>query len=162
MKSKSKTIVRVLMVVVAVVSVLMILDYIFTPSYDPITVRVIDAESKKPIKGAVIMAEWIQTKGLGLTYHPSYRVIEVKSNSKGETVLQGIPRGKARLDVVAVYKKGYVLWSNHNVFAGSRMLTNFEWKNNYVFEMARFKPEYSYLKHTRFISSAIRGSSNKQ
>ncbi len=152
MANKSRKRLTVLIIIMVLLSVLKIFDYLFTTIYDPITTKVVDAETGEPIEGAVVMVEWTNKRGLGLTYTKTYKVEEVATDSEGIAKLEGIPPGKASLYIVAVYRKGYVLWSNHNVFAGSRMLTNFEWKDNYVFEMARFKPEYSYVKHSSFFS----------
>ncbi len=159
MKPVTKVIlIYIFLITVVPISTLYILKiYPFSTYYGPITTKVVDAETGEPIEGAVVMAEWTNTKGMpGLSYTVSYKVEEVITDSEGVARLKGIPKGAASLDVVAVYKKGYVLWSDHNVFAGSRQLTVFEWKDNYVFEMARFKPEYSYDKHKSFIHSAIR------
>ena len=164
MKKRTIIILIMLLVVVALFCMLYILKiYPFSTYYGPITTKVVDAETGEPIEGAVVMVEWVNVKGMpGLSYTVSYKVEEVITDSEGIARLAGIPKGAASLDVVAIYKKGYVLWSNHNVFAGSRQLTVFEWKDNYVFEMARFKPEYSYNKHTSFIGSVISAKSEKK
>lgn len=134
---------------------LLMLCILLTSCYGPITGRVIDAETGEPIEGAVIMVEWTKTKGIGLSHTESYKVIEVLTDKDGNAEMEGVDAFFVDLVRVAVYKKGYVLWSNNNVFKGSRTLTSFEWKNNYIFKLNRFKPEYSYIDHTSFISSAI-------
>lgn len=157
MKKGTMYIVIGVVITILIVYALFNIFLISHTSYGPITTKVIDAETGEPIEGAIVMVEWTNVKGMpGLSYTVSYKVEEVISDSEGIARLAGIPKRAASLDVVAVYKKGYVLWSDHNVFAGSRQLTVFEWKDNYVFEMARFKPEYSYDKHTSFIRSSIR------
>jgi hypothetical protein len=143
--------------------ILMLLSMFLQSCYSPITGKVVDAESGDPIEGAVIMIEWTKTKGIGLTHTESYKVVEVLTDKEGKVMIPGVDSVFANLARVAVYKKGYVLWSNNNVFKGSRQLTNFEWKNNYTFELNRFKPEYSYIDHTSFISRAISaGFGNKK
>ena len=136
--------------------VLLMLSMLLISCYADITGIVVDAETGKPIEGAIIMVEWTKTTGLGLTSTKSYKVVEVVTDKEGKAKIEGLFDLSPFIDLgsVAVYKKGYVLWSHNNVFAGSRMLTGFEWKNNYVFKLARFKPEYSYLKHTSFIGRA--------
>ncbi len=123
--------------------------------YGPIKGQVIDAETGEPIEGAVIMVEWTKTEGFGLTHTESYKVVEVLTDKNGMAEIDGVDAIFVDLVRVAVYKKGYVLWSNNNVFKGSRTLTSFEWKDSYVFKLNRFKPEYSYNEHTMFIHSAI-------
>lgn len=140
--------------------VLLMLSMFLLSCYADIIGIVVDDETGEPIEGAVIMAEWTKTKGLGLTYTKSYRVVEVVTDKEGSTKISGIPAFDSLspfidLGSVAVYKKGYVLWSNNHTFPGTKHHTDFKWRNNYVFRLERFKPEYSYLKHTSFIGRAI-------
>ncbi len=135
--------------------ILLILSTLSTSCYGQITARVVDADTGDPIEGAVIMVEWTKTKGIGLTHTESYKVVEVLSDKEGKAEISGVDAFFVDLARVAVYKKGYVLWSNNNVFKGSRTLTTFEWKDNYTFKLNRFKPEYSYIDHGLFIDSAI-------
>ncbi|HDH05384.1 MAG TPA: carboxypeptidase regulatory-like domain-containing protein [Nitrospirae bacterium] len=133
-------------------ALLMLSILLLTSCNGTITVKVVDEETGEPIEGAVVMVEWTITKGIGLTHTDSYKVVEVVTDKEGKAEMSGVYNPFADLSSVAVYKKGYVLWSNNDVFKGSRMLTNFEWKNNYTFKLNRFKPEYSYIEHTSFIS----------
>ena len=135
-------------------------------SYGTITGKVVDDETGEPIEGAVIMAEWTETKGMiGLSHTMSYKVVEVVTDKDGKAIIPGVKEGKAIImgiskpyiesPTVAVYKKGYVLWSNNHIFPGTKHHTDFKWRNNYVFRLERFKPEYSYRSHVSFIRRAI-------
>ncbi len=136
---------------------LIFFGFLSSGCYADITGIVVDAETGKPIEGAIIMVEWTKTTGLGLTSTKSYKVVEVVTDKEGKAEIEGLYNLSPGVDLrsVAVYKKGYVAWSHNDVFAGSRYLTGFDWKNNYIFKLARFKPEYSYIDHTSFIRRAI-------
>ncbi|MGB5218300.1 MAG: carboxypeptidase-like regulatory domain-containing protein, partial [Smithella sp.] len=117
---------------------------------------VVDAENGQPIEGAVILVEWTKVKGLpGMTHTESYKVVEVVTDKEGKAVIEGVAAYFVSMPRVTVYKKGYVAWNNEYVFPDWKKRTDFKWKNNYVFKLEKFKPEYSYIKHTRFISSVI-------
>ncbi len=121
-----------------------------------ITGIVVDAETGKPIEGAVILVEWTKTKGIpGLTSHDSYKVVEVVTNKDGKAVIEGVSRPFVDYPDVTVYRKGYVAWNNHYVFPDYKKRTDFDWKNNYVFKLEKFKPGYSNDKHVDFIGTAI-------
>ena len=55
---------------------------------------------------------------------------------------------------MAIYKKGYVCWSNEDIFPSYQKRDNFKLKNNMIIELERFKPEYSKKKHASFISGS--------
>jgi len=121
-----------------------------------ITGIVVDAETGQPIEGAVILVEWTKAKGLpGMTYTESYKVVEVITDKEGKASIEGVLSPFVDAPHITVYKKGYVAWNHHYIFPKWEKRTDFKWSNNYVFKLDRFKPEYSYDKHTDFIGSAI-------
>jgi hypothetical protein len=122
---------------------------------EAITGMVVDAETGQPIEGAVILVEWTQTKGLpGMSYAESYKVVEVVTDKEGKASIDGALSPFIRGPNVTIYKKGYVAWNNHFIFPDWQRRTDFKWENNYVFKLEKFKPEYSYVKHTSFIHKA--------
>lgn len=123
---------------------------------ESITGKVVDSETGEPIEGAVILVEWTQTKGVpGMSYAESYKVVEAVTNNEGKASIDGVFSPFIEGPCLTIYKKGYVAWNNKLIFPGWDKRTDFEWKNNYVFKLERFKPEYSYVKHTSFIRNAI-------
>ena len=121
-----------------------------------ITGIVVDAETGQPIEGAVILVEWTKAKGLpGMTYTESHKVVEVVTDKEGKASIEGVLSPMVSAPRITVYKKGYVAWNNKLIFPDCKKRTDFKWENNYVFKLEKFKPEYSYIKHTGFISSAI-------
>lgn len=121
-----------------------------------ITGIVVDAENGQPIEGAVILVEWTKVKGLpGMTHTESYKVVEVVTNKEGKASIEGVAAYFVSMPRVTVYKKGYIAWNNQYIFPDWKRRTDFKWENNYVFRLEKFKPEYSYIKHTGFLSSVI-------
>lgn len=160
MTTKKKIVLAIFGPLIIILIFYALVDFVFFPNrYDPITTKVVDADTGEPIDGAVIMAEWTNTKGIGLTYTVSYKIEEVITDENGMARLEGIPTGKASLYAVAVYKKGYFLWSNKHTFPETQHHTDYKWKDNYIFQLERFvlkdyKPKYPYMKHTEFIGRA--------
>jgi hypothetical protein len=142
-----------LITVVAFISILIILF----GCYSPITGTVVDAETGKPIEGAVVMAEWTKRHGIGDYHTESVKVVEVLSDKDGKVRISGILVPFVDPPDVTVYKKGYVAWSNRSIFMdGGRK--DFVWNNGAVFKLEKFKPEYSYVEHDSFVSRSINAS----
>ncbi len=121
---------------------------------------VIDAETRKPVEGAVVLVEWTKTKGFGLTHTESYKVVEVLTDKDGKLKVSGVMDPFVNLPDVTVYKKGYVCWNSSIIFPDYRNRTDFKWGSNFIFKLEHFKPEYSYDKHVDFIRSCIGSSQN--
>ncbi|MEE9911510.1 MAG: carboxypeptidase-like regulatory domain-containing protein [Deltaproteobacteria bacterium] len=138
-------------------AILAILSLLLVAGCDEtITGFVVDAETGKPIEGAVILVEWTKVKGLpGLTHTESYKVVEVITDKEGKASIEGVVGLFVDLPRVTVYKKGYVAWNNEYIFPDWEKRTDFKWENNYVFKLEKFKLEYSYDKHTFFLHTSI-------
>jgi len=122
---------------------------------------VVDAETGKPIDGAVVMVEWTKTKGIGLTHTESYKVVEVLTDKDGKFKVPGV-RTIFVDPHLTIYKKGYVAWNDEVIFPGYKKRTDFKWGETHTFKLEHFRPEYSYDKHTSFISSAISSTIGKK
>ena len=126
-----------------------------TGCYATITGTVVDAETGQPIEGAVVLAEWSITKGLGLTYSKSYEVVEAVTDKEGKVTVSGLFNPLVNYPSLTVYRKGYVAWNNQYIFPDRKRRLDFKWSNGYVFRLEKFRPEYSYDKHTYFIHNII-------
>jgi hypothetical protein len=130
--------------------------FIITGCDREITGIVVDAETGQPIEGAIVLVEWTKAKGLpGLSYTESYKVVEAVTDKEGKASIDGVFSPFISAPRVTVYKKGYVAWNNTFIFPDWKKRTDFKWENDYVFKLEKFKPEYSYVKHTGFIGFAI-------
>ena len=124
--------------------------------YAEIDGTVVDAETGKPIEGAVVLVEWTKTKGLpGMTYHELYKVLEALTDKEGRITISGVFDPLVDPPDITIYKQGYVAWNNKSIFPDYRKRSDFKLRNNYVFELEKFKREYTYDAHTEFIHGAI-------
>jgi hypothetical protein len=116
---------------------------------------VMDAETGKPVEGAIVLVEWTRTKGLGLTYTKSAKVIEAISDGNGIFRVSKSLNPLNDPPDITIYKKGYIAWNNKFIFPDYAKRTNFTWQDGYVFKIDKFKDSYSYIKHQSFIDGAI-------
>ena len=126
-----------------------------TGCYLPISGRVIDAETNQPIEGAVVLVEWTKTIGYGLTRTESYKVIEVLSDKEGHYDLPGCYSPFVNSPDVLVYKIGYVAWNNKLIFPKYEKRSEYQWRNNDIYKMQKFKSEYSINAHMNFIDDIV-------
>ena len=83
--------------------------------------RVLDAETRQPIQGAVVVGVWTTLSGLpGLHSHKLVGVRETETDADGQFALERLRSsgldGEGDGQAIAVYKFGYVAWSNLFVF----------------------------------------------
>ncbi|MHB8883060.1 MAG: carboxypeptidase-like regulatory domain-containing protein [Thermodesulfovibrionales bacterium] len=123
---------------------------------------VVDAESGKPIEGAVVMAEWTRATGIGDKHTKSVKVVEKVTDKDGRFSILGTLKPFVDLPDLTIYKKGYVAWSSRILFPDHRQRTDFQWGGDQTIRLERFKPEYSYVEHTSFIDIAIRATIGKK
>ena len=136
--------------------------FMFTGCYEDITGIVVDADTGEPIEGAIVLVEWMKTKGVpGMTSHEVYKVETVVTDKDGKANLPGLIHPLIGFNIglssVAVYKKGYVGWSNRSKFTSNDYSYDFKWQNNYVFKLEKFKPEYSHREHLLFLWTTCTG-----
>lgn len=145
-----------ILTVVAVLIVVSLGVYFKSCTYIPIAGTVVDAETKQPIEGAVVLAEWTITPmawiGLPTTY--SYKVIETASDKNGKFTIAGyILNPIVNKPRLTIYKAGYVCWNNEYIFPGKQHRYGFRWANNITYELEKFKKSYSYAEHVSFVGS---------
>jgi hypothetical protein len=116
---------------------------------------VIDAETGKPIEGAVVLVEWTKTKGLGNTYTESYKVVEAVTDKEGKFSIPGVS-AYFTTPHLTIYKKGYVAWNNEFIFPDYKKRTDFKWQKGYVFRIGVFnEKKYSHKEHILFIYKPV-------
>lgn len=123
--------------------------------YPSISGKVIDAETKQPIEGAIVLVEWTKKHGIGDRWTESYKVVEVVSDKDGNVKIEGCYSPFVEPPDVTVYKKGYVAWSSRNIFPSNEARKDFKWGSGYVFKTEHFRKEYSYDKHVSFVNNLI-------
>ncbi len=95
---------------------------ILTGCYPGITGKVVDAETGKPIRGALVLAQWTQGHGLGFTYHTVYKTIETETNAEGAFSLSGVYRPLIDPPRMLIFSQGYVPWRNDRDFEKKRTI----------------------------------------
>lgn len=141
--------------------ILLLSALLLTGCYGTLQGKIVDAETGAPIEGAVAMAEWTKTKGLGNTYTVSAKVLEAVSDKEGTFELGGCYSPFVDKPSLTIYKKGYVAWNNEYIFPDWAKRVGFEWKSGQVFRMEKFREDYSYNSHRSFITAAINSTIGK-
>lgn len=122
-------------------------------------IKVVDAVTKQPVEGAVILAEWTESReSEGRRYSDTCKVTEVITDKEGNAVIEELvnrPQGTVVSSPrITVYKKGYVAWHSEYIFPVRKKRTDFKWGTDSVVKLEKFKPGYSYDDHLAFIQEA--------
>lgn len=129
------------------------LFFLTSGCYADMTGTVVDAETGKPIEGAVVLVEWTKTKGIGLTATESYKVVEVITDKGGKFSVSGVSNPFVNLPRFTVYKKDYVAWNNEYIFPTWEKRKDYKWENGMTIKMMSFKKDYSRADHVYFLHS---------
>jgi hypothetical protein len=79
--------------------------------------QVLEAETGKPIAGAVVLGVWTKSVGLLLSHWELLGVREAETDAEGRFVLEQLG-GLFVQERITVYKFGYIAWSNRFIFDG--------------------------------------------
>jgi len=119
--------------------------------------RVVDAETRQPIKGAVVAIKWYtDTWAQQSSETETVDAMQVFSDTKGVFKVPEYPDKKY---ILGVYKKGYICWSNRDVFMNRpqaaakknyRPEKSPQIKDKMVIELLPFKNEHSRNLHAGF------------
>ena len=125
-----------------------------------ITGKVIDAETGDAIKGAAVYIYWGKSGSGPPGLAASTVKVEVAEDLTGTEGKFKIPKYSTWFKhyQMAVYKNGYVCWSNEDIFPSYEKRKGFKLKSGMVIKLERFRPEYNRKKHALFIriSAALR------
>ena len=124
--------------------------------------QVLDAQSGKPITGAIVQASWAFETGRGLTAPAGGAVVTVATDADGRYLIErlgDLPSSRARIVgvTIVVYERGYVAYRSDRVFdnavGGARARTDFSQHNNLV-KLDRWSGALSHVKHVRFVGGS--------
>jgi hypothetical protein len=131
----------------------------------PCTARVVDAETGKPVEGAVYLAAWYSTTWLEKAWFegPSTKMSHFRegfTDANGEIHVPGfwfkVPFiGRDRN--LTVYKPGYAMWNQDYLFPSVKKRKNFRFFNRTA-ELETWREDYSYWDHNSFLINAFRGN----
>jgi hypothetical protein len=124
----------------------------------PFDGRVVDAQSGKPIVGAIVQASWGFETGRGLTAPAGGATHTVATDADGRYLVERLadaPSTRARVTSVTVvaYQRGYVAYRSDRVFDGKRARTDFYQHDNLA-KLERWSPAFSHVTHVRFVGGS--------
>ena len=121
--------------------------------YPGISGVVVDAETHKPIEGAVVLAQWTKTHGIGDPWHSVYKIIETETDFEGKFILSGVYNPTVDKPTLVIIKRGYVAWRNDIVFPGyTKRMDCLEWKSGYRYALATYTSSLD-----RYVHSVVSG-----
>ena len=116
--------------------------------------RVLDAETRQPIQGAVVRGIWTKIAGVrGFTHHELVGSQETETDADGRFTLERLPSDGFEDDgqSILVYRFGYVAWNNLRVFPSRERRRKQGVPSEILLD--RFPPSGSHNEHLRFIGS---------
>lgn len=121
---------------------------------------VLDAETDRPVPGAVVAGAWAFERGVGLTGPAGAREVVVQTGADGRyriPDLQGLPAGgsmRVRRFTLIVYHRGHVGWRSDLLFPGGEARRDFSQRGNRV-RLERWRPAYSHHRHLVFLGGGV-------
>lgn len=131
-----------------IISLVLIVSY-----FNLYTGAVVDAETGKPIDGAVVLAEWtIKTGPPGLATTKTYKLVETTTNKKGKFRVFGVLNPFVNPPLLVVYKKGYVAWRSDFIFPDYAKREDFHLEK---IKLEHFSKRYSHSRHIIFFQADL-------
>ena len=123
-----------------------------------ITGRVVDAQINQPLENAAVFIYWSES-GFGPPGLGGSSKVEVAEDLTDAQGSFQVPKYSTLLKDyrMAVYKKGYVCWSNEDIFPTLEERKNFKLKNGMIIKLERFKEEYSKKRHASYTLTSSTG-----
>jgi len=135
------------------------------------TFRVLDAETKKPVEGAVALATWGGSRRMAIIAGPTFgytaKAVEAVSDKNGYFTIPGVTGEIAfNTPLLQVYKPGYVGWNSRRVYLGhyngyegarkhvrTKKRESFVWKDQDIYlEPWNDDAVYNHYTHWDFLS----------
>ena len=135
------------------------------------TFRVLDAETREPIDGAVALATWGGSRRMAIIAGPTFgytaKAVEEVSDKDGYLTIPGTTGEKAlNPPLLQIYKPGYVGWNSQRIYLGhyngyegarkhvrTKKRENFVWKDQDIYlEPWNDDAGYNHYTHWDFMS----------
>ena len=157
-KKKNKKPIKIIAIIIAVLIALYLI-LLMICSYGEFSGIVIDAETGKPVEGAVIAANWSVTKGVpGLSYSTPYMATEDVTDKEGRFSIAGPKKVFVQKPEIVVFKRAYVAWRNDWIFPNWDKREDFKYKTRTVIKLEIFKDSYSFSDHAMFMGHGMQGA----
>jgi hypothetical protein len=119
--------------------------------------QVVDADTEKPIQGAIVLASWSFARGLGLVGPSGATTRTVETDVDGRYTiprLSDLPGGlstRVAGFTLVVYKRGYVGYRSDRFFRDGAARSDFAQHANMV-RLEAFSEELSHVRHLAFVA----------
>jgi hypothetical protein len=129
------------------------------------TGTVIDEETGKPVEGAVAICIWRRGEfSLNGFFEGGFevvsKIVETTSDKDGNFYIPGYwGLNIFTTPNLNVYKFGYVLWDQRSIHTDG-LRTDFN-KNNRIVKLQKWPKDFSFLRHSSFISAATGGNDSE-
>jgi hypothetical protein len=127
------------------------------PGYPSIKGTVVDGATKKPIEGAVVVAQWTKLHGFGLTYHTLEKMTETQTDKNGVFAISGTNAWFVEPPEMVIYKEGFLPWRNDSIFPGGNKRKIIEWVNNAVYRLDKYDNRFTFAQIESFIDGGFMG-----
>ncbi len=151
-----------LLLIAGLLVVMLLVLLVAKVRYPGITGKVVDAETGRPIPGALVLAQWALGHGIGFTYHTVYKTVETETDQEGKFSVPGVYHPLVDPPRMLIYSKGYVPWRNDGDFEKRTDYREFIWKDKETYRLKKLKPDYSRYFLDMFISSGFQTDSTRQ
>ncbi len=155
-----------LLLIAGLLVVMLLVLLVAKARYPGITGKVVDAETGRPIPGALVLVQWWLGHGIGFTYHTVYKTVETQTDEEGKFSVPGAYHPLVDAPAMLIFSKGYVPWRNDDDFEEKpdyqNVIRKVIWKNNETYRLKELKPDYSRDLLKMFISSGFQTDSTRQ
>lgn len=151
-----------LLLIAGLLCVVLLVVLVAMARYPGITGKVVDAETGKPIPGALVLVQWWVGHGIGFTYHTVYKTVETQTDEEGKFGIPGAYYPLVDPPKMLIFSRGYIPWRNDSDFEMREDYQKVIWKNNDIYRLKKLKPDYSRDFLNIFISSGFRTDSKDQ
>jgi hypothetical protein len=127
----------------------------------PFEGMVIDADSERPVAGAIVAASWAFERGIGLRGPAGARELIVETGADGRYLfprLTDLPSGasvRVRRFTLVVYHRGHVAWRSDRLFPGREARRDFSQRGARI-RLERWHPEMRHAEHLLFLGGGTR------
>jgi hypothetical protein len=117
---------------------------------------VVDADTDRPLAGAVVSASWAFERGIGLVGPAGSEEVLTETGADGRyrvAALDKLPSGlsmRVRRFTLIVYQRGYVGWRSDRRFPDGRIRRDFSQRGNRV-RLEKWHDNYYHHKHLLFL-----------
>jgi len=123
--------------------------------------KVVDADSERPIAGALVAASWAFERGIGVEGPLDAEEVVTQTGADGRYAIAALGRlptglsARVRRFTLIVYQRGYVAWRSDRRFPGRERRRDFSQRGNLV-RLERWQPTYGHARHLLFMGGGAK------